>query len=543
MLFKLAVWWVTLGVVPLALAQGHVPVTGVKVDPKAGGVPLRQNINELEARGGPAWDLFIRSLQAMYAMDPTDQLSFFQIAGIHGMPFIEWNGAGAKKTDGWEGYCPHGELIFMTWHRTYMALFEQELVKHAKTIAAEYPESHRAEYTKEAENLRLPFWDWGADQAVPPSTVPRKIKVNVTDGHVLKVAEVDNPLATYRFPQEANSGRFGPFDSEKREEIYRCPSPQSYPKSANENFRSRPYKQWLYDAFSRSSNFSEFSSASTEGGGIEQIHNTVHWDAACGGQFLAIEFSAFDPLFLMHHCNVDRLWAYWSAMHPESAVFSETYNGSARYSTPGGTRISPDSPLEPFFREDGSFHTSKSVASIQGFGYSYLGLEHWTKSAEQMKQDATKLINRLYASDASSAARLQTLQQPQTRFFANIQLDMAQVERPCTVNLYVGGKLAGNVVVMKQPGTGIMHGQFAIDATAQQAGAHGLSPNGTVDSVMSSLAVEIRNGTAIPLSSVPSLKVELEDVAYTPSSSEDQLPKYGTPRRRVASVADRSKAT
>jgi hypothetical protein len=55
MLLKHAAWCVALGVVPLALAQGHVPVTGVKVDNETDGVPLRQNINEVQAKGGPAW--------------------------------------------------------------------------------------------------------------------------------------------------------------------------------------------------------------------------------------------------------------------------------------------------------------------------------------------------------------------------------------------------------------------------------------------------------------------------------------------------------
>lgn len=192
---------------------------------------------------------------------------------------------------------------------------------------------------------------------------------------------------------------------------------------------------------------------------------------------------------MMHHCNVDRIWAYWSAMNPDSTVFGDTYNGKARYSTPGGTPISADSPLQPFFRDNDSFHTSRSVASIQGFGYSYQGLEYWAKSAGEMKQEATKLVNRLYSPDGTSTASIQSLQKPrpQTRFFANIQLDMAQVERPCTVNVYVGGSLAGSVVVMQQPGTGIMHGAFAV----QETGMHELSPDGAVRSIQSSLAVGI----------------------------------------------------
>ena len=66
----------------------------------------------------------------MYKEDPEDPLSYFQVAGkwpwwncfpkplttylgIHGKPFIEWNGAGKLLTDGWPGYCPHGVRVFL----------------------------------------------------------------------------------------------------------------------------------------------------------------------------------------------------------------------------------------------------------------------------------------------------------------------------------------------------------------------------------------------------------------------------------------------
>ena len=52
-------------------------------------------------------DLYIQAIQTMQDMDSADDLSWFQIAAIHGMPFNEWDGAGPKQGDGWLGYCPH----------------------------------------------------------------------------------------------------------------------------------------------------------------------------------------------------------------------------------------------------------------------------------------------------------------------------------------------------------------------------------------------------------------------------------------------------
>ena len=69
-------------------------------------------------------DLYVRAMVAMHGEDHSDPLSYFQLMGkafqtpskfpvlttegIHGKPYIEWNDGGSKKTDGWQGYCPHG---------------------------------------------------------------------------------------------------------------------------------------------------------------------------------------------------------------------------------------------------------------------------------------------------------------------------------------------------------------------------------------------------------------------------------------------------
>ncbi|KAF9005141.1 hypothetical protein BDQ17DRAFT_1353900 [Cyathus striatus] len=43
-----------------------------------------------------------------------------QLGGIHGLPYIPWNGSVSQ--DG--GYCVHGSVLFPTWHRPYMMLYE-----------------------------------------------------------------------------------------------------------------------------------------------------------------------------------------------------------------------------------------------------------------------------------------------------------------------------------------------------------------------------------------------------------------------------------
>lgn len=51
-----------------------------------------------------------------------------------------------------------------------------------------------------------------------------------------------------------------------------------------------------YDAFTYSQNFDEFATTRQNGMGLEEMHNLIHWDAGCEGQFLDLTTSGFDPL-------------------------------------------------------------------------------------------------------------------------------------------------------------------------------------------------------------------------------------------------------
>lgn len=48
---------------------------------------------------------------------------------------------------------------------------------------------------------------------------------------------------------------------------------------------------------------------------LEQVHNNVH--LAVGGQMATAESPA-DPLFWLHHANIDRIWARWQERHPRA---------------------------------------------------------------------------------------------------------------------------------------------------------------------------------------------------------------------------------
>lgn len=88
-------------------------------------------------------DLFICGLAQMeqkpYSNDPW---SFYQIGGIHGLPYQNYDGDNstawwnAMRENNpnlwWGGYCHHGDVLFPTWHRPYVLLFERAVIKGAQ---------------------------------------------------------------------------------------------------------------------------------------------------------------------------------------------------------------------------------------------------------------------------------------------------------------------------------------------------------------------------------------------------------------------------
>ncbi|KAM3524150.1 hypothetical protein NHJ13051_004687 [Beauveria bassiana] len=526
----------TLLLTQVTQTSASVIVTGPRVDPNAPSVPPRRSIVDFYATGGPQWDLYIQALGAMQAADATDPESYFQISGIHGKPFAEYDGTGPMNTSGWAGYCPHMEALFLPWHRPYVALFEQTLVSHARKIAVQYPEEHRSKYIEAADTLRSPFWDWATDRAVPQATVPQTLTINVSEDGRLEARIVENPLYTFKFPQAVLEGHFGEFDHEKRTQVYRCNQLfMSYPETANANIRSKNYKQSLYDSFTRSTDFRQFATMDSTGNSLEAIHGSIHWDAACQGQFLTVEFTGFDPLFMMHHTNVDRLWAYWQVMHPDQQLFSGEYLSKPRWGTPENTTITTKSPLQPFRRTETEFHTSETVQSIHDLGYSYPGLEFRSRNWDEMRAEVTRIINGLQPQLSSLGTR-QANGEPDdgrvmsTRYFAHLTVELSQVERPCSIEVSMNGSYSGNLVLMSMPEFGVAHGEIPLDSVHNLL--QGKSSSVVLDTFESWLDVEIMkiDGSTMALADVPSLGVQIEEVQVAAPRSDTELPQYSHSR-------------
>lgn len=132
----------------------------------------------------------------------------------------------------------------------------------------------------------------------------------------------------------------------------------------------------------------------------------------------ALEVSAFDPVFWLHHCNVDRLGAIWQAMNPNSYVTAKASEGN--FFTAQGATEDANSGLKPFWDASGTkFWTSTRVKETTTFGYAYPETQKWSYLSTQAYQAAVRnIVVKEYGANALN------------NFFSNASANIAAAVTP-----------------------------------------------------------------------------------------------------------------
>ncbi|TFY66267.1 hypothetical protein EVG20_g4820 [Dentipellis fragilis] len=364
------------------MSKSRVVITGAVGGNTEGALaPNRIEINkfvEIEDQ----FSLYIRALQAIYNVDESEPTSFFQIGGIHGLPYISWNGSGADaESTQWQGYCTHASVLFPTWHRPYMALLEvhQLLQFHAKKIATKYTVD-QARWIKAADDLRQPYWDWASD-IIPPAEVISLQQVTIIDFDG-KPVKVDNPLLRYKFHTPAEPS-FPPRWQKWRTTVRHPNSDDadaeddvdemkrvlaSEQSSVNTNTYHLMWKVKTWAAFSNI----RIGDGGSSSNSVEAIHNSIHNLVGRKGHMGSPEVAGFDPIFYLHHANVDRMLSLWAALNPDVWV-TPGLAGDGTWTIPPKVTINDTTPLGPFWNSDttNSQWTSNQVNADRTLGYTY----------------------------------------------------------------------------------------------------------------------------------------------------------------------------
>jgi Common central domain of tyrosinase/Polyphenol oxidase middle domain len=189
-------------------------------------------------------------------------------ASMHGTTLPETT---PEEMTSWN-QCQHNSFYFFSWHRMYLYFFDRIL--RAAAASAGYP------------NVVLPYWNWQdpaqyalpapfwqpADSSNPLYIAPPNRPAALDAGTAfLDAATVDSSAAFADVSFETGGASGNGFGGQEDS------APAQF-GSANGDFEMQP-------------------------------HDVVH--SALGGYMAVVDTSAFDPIFYLHHAQIDRLWNRW----------------------------------------------------------------------------------------------------------------------------------------------------------------------------------------------------------------------------------------
>jgi tyrosinase len=308
--------------------------------------------------------------------------------GVHGRPYVTWNNFPTPLVNN-AGFCPHGSTLFGTWHRPYLAIYEQAWYLSVQEVINTFPSNQQTRWRNAARTLRMPYWDWALFPGSGQPTVPALIRdqtVTVTkpSGQVT----IANPLYSYSWgsslPSEMGGGPWSNFPSTLRR-------PVSNPTRSNNNEMSTRFnnirvslRDRVYGLFaiagSTSWGFvstSQIGARTAQNGNnpdsFESIHDAVHVTAGgeSGGHMYYLDYSSFDPIFWLHHTNVDRLLAMFQVMSPNTWMANGRIpRNMAQWNA--GEEKNSNSPLKPFTKNtNGDYFTSNDIKDTRRLNYVY----------------------------------------------------------------------------------------------------------------------------------------------------------------------------
>lgn len=267
---------------------------------------MRRVRTEIHALG-PTWNdtvlWYAKAVEALNARALTDKTSWLYMAAIHGFDAGLWRsfnliGQGAAlpptaEQDTYWNQCQHQTWYFLPWHRAYLMTFEDVL---------------RAWITAQPgapADWALPYWNYSAAASAAnpnPLNLPDAFtQAQLPDG-------TDNPLRI--------QARYGAGVAARDANLAPALLDDTF-VGAGESGGAPGF----------GGPETTFSHAGDDGGRLEdEPHNLVHVDVGGqdangeGGLMSDPRTAAADPIFWLHHANIDRLWQVWLDRAPATNV-------------------------------------------------------------------------------------------------------------------------------------------------------------------------------------------------------------------------------
>ncbi|MEV0535559.1 tyrosinase family protein [Kitasatospora sp. NPDC050463] len=274
------------------------------------GTSVRRDASKM-TEWDPALYWYARAVGRMQQRPETDPTSWVFQGCIHGVPPTV-----TVRNDAFN-QCPHGGWFFLPWHRGYLWYFERIIRAAIREIAAE---EHIT--PDPSTSWALPYWNYALDaptrtrptsftsRALPaafrsPRMPARSGGTDLTlDNPLFLRDDLDPPDEEFWAAPYRAKGKNSAFETN----IYRDINPfTAMSETIFAATKSRPRVQPTFGSEITYTDMPHFQPAF---GDLENApHNQVH--GGVGGWMGRVESSPRDPIFWLHHANLDRLWSGW----------------------------------------------------------------------------------------------------------------------------------------------------------------------------------------------------------------------------------------
>lgn len=233
----------------------------------------------------------------------------------------------------------HGGPLFLPWHRAFIRLFELDLQKADEQRLEYYLGSKDAKdkYLEKYQKIILPYWDWVNDSDDDAYIWSELLmggngagNQGVLNEGPFKAPDPNATTTTGHTQPETWSIYVGP-ETEPRSIERRWGKNLSlnnndqvnigrvYQSQVDDlqNTKVNVYDTPPYDDTGEQNSFRSTlegdvnlsGRGNNDGDIVDELHNRIH--AWVGGTMAGVPIAPIDPLFFLHHCNIDRLWAEW----------------------------------------------------------------------------------------------------------------------------------------------------------------------------------------------------------------------------------------
>ncbi|KAF3150567.1 hypothetical protein TWF594_009207 [Orbilia oligospora] len=509
----------------------------------------RLKIDDMQTRRPDSFNILLLAWRELQLASETDDLSFYRLSRIHGAPFAPWQMPEQGNYNRQVGYCTHHSAIFLTWHRPFLLLLEQTLYRKALEIALRFSIDVRPRYLAAVDGLRLPYWDWSdpvTQSRLPAIVTAATVSVTQpgTNGAPVTTT-IPNPLKSYTF-QSAESiatfwQNFATWRTTLRQPTSNGVTQEDLADRALQNGYNNRH-QSTYLAFSRG-RFNDFAAS------IESLHDEVHAAVGGRGHMTYVPYSAYDPIFWLHHCNMDRLMAMYQSAQPNT--FVEPANSVATFANPSSPLDTVDTPLYPFRHRDGSWWTSQNMSTANSvfslsYGYPEVPCLLSFSNFDALRNHTITEINRLYGPSPTPPTKrdIKTYQMRQ-EWQAKIVIDQAELLGSFTVYIFLGTPPAdpahwatcptmiGTLTHLGAPEKRMHSRVIGTNVVLTNTVYENLGPNPTQEQVLSYIREKINwaivsDGNPVNVPHLHTLRVTCVSTEVSMPTCPNELPKKGS---------------